>query len=408
MRITTVFRKLLGVDDLFVEDVVMNDGSVCVHVRPSWKAPRCGRCKKRRPGYDRLALRSWRHLSWGRTSMWLLYAPRRTECPDCGVCTEFVPWAEGKSRFTADFEELVAYLAQITDKTAVTRLTGIAWRTVGAIVERVVSRRLDTSRLENLRSIGVDEFSYRKRHRYLTIVVDHDRNRIVWAAEGKSADTLRAFFAELGDKRCAKIKNVTIDMAESYISAVRDRLPNAKIVFDRFHVQKLASEAVDEVRRSIVRELSGTEEAATVKKTRFVLLKNPWDLSPREKRKLHDVQRTNKRLYRAYLLKETLADSLDYRQPKRARDALEGWIAWASRSRLKPFVRVARTIRRHLDGVVAYVKTRLTNGLAEGLNNKARMITRRAFGFHSAPALIAMLYLNCGGILLDPPLPGPT
>ncbi len=319
--------------------------------------------------------------------------------------TEEVPWAAAESRFTWDFEELVAYLAQITDKTAVTNMVGISWRTVGAIVERVTERKLDPSRLEDLRFIGVDEFSYRKRHHYLTVVVDHDRHRIVWAKEGRGYDVLLEFFQTLGIDRCFNIKAATIDMSAGYEKAIREWLPQADVVFDRFHVQRLASEAVDEVRRAIVRELKGTEEAAQVKGTRFVLLKKPEDLTPSEKQKLSVVQETNQRLYRAYLLKETLGEALDYRQPARATSAMSEWLAWATRSRLKPFVRVARTIRQHFEGVIAYVKTRLTNGLVEGLNNKLRMVARRAFGFHSPKPLIGMLFLTCGGIQLDPPLP---
>jgi len=305
---------------------------------------------------------------------------------------------------------LVAYLAQITDKTSVTKLMRISWNSVGAIVERVVERRLEPSRLEGLTSIGVDEFSYRKRHRYLTVVVDHKTRRVVWAREGKSAETLAGFFEEIGPQRCAKIKSVTIDMSEAYIAAVSDALPNATVIFDRFHVQRLASDAVDEVRREIVRELktNDSDEAKAVKKTRFVLLKNFEETSRKEKRKLSEIQKTNKRLYRAYLLKEALGNALDYLQPKRAREALEDWLSWAFRSRLQPFIEKARTIRRHFDGILAYVKERLTNGLTEGINNKIRMVARRAFGFHSAKALISMIYLVCGGLELNPPLPRPT
>jgi transposase len=322
---------------------------------------------------------------------------------------EEVPWAAPGSDFTWEFEELTAYLAQITDRTKVTEILGICWRTVGRIVERVVERKLDPSRLDNLRFIGVDEFSYRKRHHYLTVVVDHDRRRIVWAKEGRSYEVLKDFFQTLGIDRCFNIKAATIDMSEGYEKAIKEWLPQADIVFDRFHVQRLASDALDEVRRSIVRELHGRpQEAKDVKGTRFVLLKKPEDLSPAEKFKLSQVQETNQRLYRGYLLKETLADALDYLQPKRAEESLRSWLAWASRSRLEPFVKAARTIRKHFEGIVAYVKTRLTNGLVEGINNKLRMVARRAFGFHSAGALIGSLFLTCGGIKLNPPVAVPT
>ncbi len=406
MRVTTVFRKLLGVIKLFVQDVDFDVAGLVIHVRPSWRSPRCSNCHKRAPGYDRKPARKWRHLGLGRCPIWLTYAPRRIDCPRCGVRVEELPWAAPASRFTHDFEEMTAYLARITDKTKVTEIMGISWVTVGSIVERIVSGRLDPERLDNLRRIGVDEFSYRKRHRYITVVVDHDRQRVIWAGEGRSAEVLEGFFGGvLGIDRCFNIKEVTIDMAGSYIKAVENWLPQADIVFDRFHVQRLASDAVDEVRRSMVREIKDPEEARSIKRSRFALLKNPWDLTVSQKMKLSEVQHSNKRLYRAYLLKETLAKALDYLQPKRANGALRGWLAWASRSKLKPFVKAARTIRQHFDGVIAYVKTRLTNGLVEGLNNKLRMIARRAFGFHSAKALIAMLFLNSGGIRLDPPLP---
>jgi transposase len=344
----------------------------------------------------------------GRLRIWLEYAPRRVECRRCGVRTEQVPWAAQGSRFTGDFEELVAYLAQVTDQTRVTELMGISWSTVGAIVERVVARRLDPSRLEGLRRIGVDEFSYRKRHRYLTTVVDHDRRRVVWAAAGRSAETLGAFFDVLGEERCAQLECVTMDMAGGYIKAVEERLPEAQIVFDRFHVQRLASDALDEVRRELLRKIRGTEEGRELFRSRFALLKNPWNLTRRETEKLRDVQRTNVPLYRAYLLKETLAQALDYKQTWRAKRALREWLAWASRSKLAPFVKAARTIREHFDRILAYIQERLTNGIVEGFNNKLRMIARRAYGFHSPPPLIAMLYLCCGGIKLDPPLPKPT
>ena len=192
MRLTTLLRRLLGVTQMYVKQVEMAaDGPLTVSVEPSWRRSRCGTCGKRAPRYDRQPVREWRHLSWGRMPAWLRYAPWRVSCRRCSaVKVEQVPWASGSSVFTSGFEELAAYLAQVTDRTAVSRLLGISWVTVGSIVERVVARRLDGARFAKLRRIGVDEFSYRKRHRYLTIVVDHDERRVVWAGRGRSAETL--------------------------------------------------------------------------------------------------------------------------------------------------------------------------------------------------------------------------
>jgi transposase len=397
MRVTTLFRRLLGVTGLrVIEAFFQVDGKLTVGVAPGWRRPRCGRCGRQAPTYDRRSLRWWTHLPYGATPVRLSYAPRRVDCPRCGVLTEQLPWGEAASRFTTAFEEMVAYLAQITDKTQVARLMGISWSTVGSIVARVVARHLPAERLASLRWIGVDEFSFRKRHRYLTIVVDHERRRIVWVAEGHKAETLEAFFKLLGSEGCATIELVSIDLAASYRKAVTENLPNAEIVFDRFHVQRLASDALDEVRRALVRELADSpDEAAAVKNTRWSLLRRPSRLNPAERERLSAVQKTNRPLYRAYLLNATLARALDYLQPKRAHDALKEWAAWASRSRLEPFVRVSRTIRAHLPGILAYIRWRLTNGLVEGLNRKARMIVARAYGYHSAEALIAMLFLTC-------------
>ena len=408
MRVSTLLRRLIGVTQVFVADVAFEDRGMTVDVRPRWRQPRCGRCGRRSPGYDCRAPRLWRHLNLGQVRIWLRYAPRRVSCSRCGVVGEKVPWAEHGSRFTKDFEELVAYLARATDKTAVMKLMGISWSTVGVIVERLVGRRLHPDRLDHLRRIGVDEFSYRRRHRYITTVVDHDQRRVVWAAPGRSGDTLCSFFDLLGAERCANIEIATIDMAGGYINAITEKLPHAQITFDRFHVQRLASDAIDSVRREQLHELRGTPEGAALFRLRFALWKNPWNLTRLERVKLSALQQTNAKLYRAYLLKESLAQTLDYKQPARAERALQEWLAWASRSKLKPFIKVARTIRKHFRGVLGYVRDRLTNALAEGFNTRLRMVARRAFGFHGAPPLIAMLFLCCGGIPLDPPLPQPT
>lgn len=406
MRATTLARKLVGVTGLVVRGLEFEERGVVVDVRPRRRKPRCSGCGRKAPGYDQRGPRRWRHLGPGSVRLWLRYAPRRVRCRDCGVRTEQVPWAAAKSRFTYEFEELTAYLAQVTDKTKVTELMGVSWSTVGDIVERVVERRLEDGRLDGLRRIGIDEFSHRKGHRYLTTIVDHDRRRVVWAAPGRSAETLAAFFAELGPERTAAIETVTTDMAGGYLKALAEHAPHAAVVFDRFHVQRLASDALDEVRRAEVRGAETRAESRAVKRTRFPLLKRHWNLTRTDRQKLKDVQANNRRLYRAYLLHAALAHTLDYRQPGHATRALKDWLAWASRSRLKPFVRVARTIRRHFDGVVAYFRERLTNGIVEGFfNNRLRMIARRAFGFHSPHSLISMLFLCCGGIKLDPPLP---
>ena len=403
---TTLLKMLLAIKHVVVRGFEIELGALVLLVSPTWRKPRCSCCGVVRPGYDTLKPRHWRHLNFGEITVLLRYAPRRVLCPRCGVVAEKVPWCEhAASRFTTPFEEAVVFLAQRTDKTSVKEMFGIAWATVGAIVERVVERLRPEDPLEGLVNIGVDELSYRKGHRYLTLVTDHDTHRIVWAMEGKTADTFGAFFDELGPERCQQLEVVTMDMSKAYISAAKERVPQAQIVFDRFHVQALVSDAVDETRREEWRRLTELfpDEAKDIKGLRWPLLKNPWNLTPTQRARLSSLPQENQRIYRAYLLKESFADILDRRQPNVVRDKLVDWISWASRSRLPAFVKVARTIRKCLDDIVAYIRHRLTNGLIEGLNNKARLLTRRAYGFHSASSAIAMIMLCCTGLKIEPP-----
>ena len=217
----------------------------------------------------------------------LRYKLRRVDCPRCGVRIELVPWAEPDSWFTRDFEEHTAYLAQTTDKTTVVNTMRVAWRTVGEIARRVLNRVQRGDPLDGLKRIGIDELSYRRHHEYITVVIDHIAKRVVWARPGKDAATLGEFFKELGPERSKQLEAVTIDMSGAYIKAVTEASPQATMIFDRFHVQRLAQEAVDEVRRAEVRESRGTEEGKVLKHLRFLLLKNPWNpLCQRQLRQL--------------------------------------------------------------------------------------------------------------------------
>lgn len=403
MRATSLLRTILTLKSTRVLGFELDEMGLVVDVAPSWRKPRCSGCGKRRAGYDtpeRPAL--WRHLDLAGMQVSLRYCRRRADCASCGVLVEEVPWAPAGSSFTYAFEDTVGYLTQRTDKTTVSALMRIAWRTVGRILERVVARHGNGDRLDGLVCIGVDEISYRRHHKYLTVVVDHDRGHIVWAKTGKSADTLIAFFDELGPERCAEIEAVTIDMSPAYRKAIAERAPDATVIFDRFHVQRLAHDALDEVRRAEVREHQDPDQRRTLKKTRWPLQKNPWNLQRFEIDKLATLQRHNKRLYRAYLLKESLCRILDRRQINVARRKIGEWFDWAVRSRLEPFRKLAHTIRNHIDGILAYVRSRLSNGPTEALNGKIRTITRRSYGFHDPAALIALVFLCCGGIELAP------
>ncbi len=276
---------------------------------------------------------------------------------------------------------------------------------MGTIIERIVQERLSPGRLEGLQIIGVDELGWRAGHKYVSLVVDHLRSRVVWVGEGKSEETLNAFFDELGEERTKELTHATMDLSAAFGKAVSERAPHVRKVFDRFHVQKLANEALDTVRRQEVRERAGSPEGKALKQSRWALLKNPWNLTVRQGEKLSELKKTNQTLYRAWLLKESLARGMDYVQPKRAAEHLEKWCQWASRSKLAPFAKLAKTVKRHEDGILAYVETGLSNGVVEGINNKIRALIRRAYGLRKQKSLMAMILLCCGGMEFTPPLP---
>jgi transposase len=403
MRAITLLRRLLALKQTRVTAFGFTEFGVEVEVAPITRVPYCSGCLRRaRHVYDH-RIREWRHLDFAGMEVRLRYRQRRVACRHCSeVHAELVPWAESGSRFTRDFENQAAYFAQVTDRTTTSKMLRIAWRTVGQIIERVVARLGPADRLEGLEYVGLDELSYRKHHEYITTVVDHVGSKVVWAAKGKSAATVDEFFKALGPERAAKLKGITMDMSGAYIEAVKRNAPQAQIIFDRFHVQRLAQDAVDQVRREQVRLLAGTDDATTLKKTRWALLKNPWNLTAVEGDKLVEVQRDNRPLYRAYLLKESLAEIFSRRQVNVAREKFTQWCRWAARSRLAPFKKLAGTIRRHLDGILAFIATGLSNGPIEGLNGKIRTITRRAYGFHSASSLISFVFLCCTGLTLHP------
>jgi transposase len=278
----------------------------------------------------------------------------------------------------------------------------VAWPTVGRIVERVVARVLPRDRLDDLECIAVDETSYKRGHRYLTVVVNLFTNRVVWLGEGKSQKTLAAFFEELGPERCERIRVVAMDMSEAYKSAVAAHAKNAEIVYDRYHVVKLLLDAIDEIRREEVRKLSGSERSE-LKNTRYALLRNPKrHLSDKDRDAVTRIRRTNQKLARAYELRCDFEDLWELDHPDDARDFLMNWTRAALQSRREALRRFAKTLRNHIDGILGYFKFwRMSSGPIEGTNNKIKLAIHRAFGFHSVHALMSMVYLCCSGVTLS-------
>ena len=428
MRADSLWRVVLGVDKTVIEDVWFDEGDqvVVVSVRPvARQRGRCGRCGRRCRGYDqgRGERRRWRGLDLGTVRMFVEAESMRVECPEHGVMVAHVPWARHDAGHTRAFDDQVAWLATQTSKTAVTQLMRIAWRTVGAIVKRVCAD-VDavTDRLDGLARIGIDEVSYRKGQKYLTVVVDHDSGNLVWAEPGRDTATVTRFFDALGEDRARALTHVSADGAGWISRVVRERAPQAQLCADPFHVVSWATDCLDEVRRETWniarRQAGGTKQlglrvgrdynasrnaAQTIQRSRWALWKNPEDLTANQTAQLAWIATSSPRLHRAYLLKEGLRHVFKLGGDA-GKHALRAWLAWTSRCRIDVFVQLGRRIRRHLPAIHATLDHGPTNARIEAVNTKIRLITRIAFGFKDPHALIALAMLTLGGY--RPPLPG--
>ena len=411
MRSARVWKRLLGVEHTVVEQVLYDeeDGAVIAMVRPTRsRRGRCGVCGRKCRGYDQgEGRRRWRALDLGVVQAFLEADAPRVRCAEHGVVVAGVPWARHGAGFTRTLEDTAAWLATHTSRSVVAELLRVAWRSVGRICERVAAEAAQhTDRFAGLRRIGIDEISHRKGQRYLTIVVDHDSGRLVWASPGRDEQTLEGFFDALGPTRCEGIELVSADAAGWIANVVARRCPQARICLDPFHIVAWATDALDEVRRetwNAARRGGDTTLARELKGARFALWKNPGDLTARQRGKLGRIAEVNRPLYRAYLLKEELRLVFKVKGP-RAVALLDAWLAWARRCRIPAFVELANKIARHRAGIVAALTQGLSNALAESTNTKIRLLTRVAFGFHSPQALIGLAMLSLGG--LCPPLPG--
>lgn len=411
---------MLGLDDTVVERVEFDELAqvVVAHVRPGrGQRARCGRCGRLSVGYDAGAgRRRWRALDLGTVRAVVEAAAPRVRCAEHGVVVAALPWARHGAGHTRCFDAQIAWLAVQTSKSAVTALMRIAWRTVGAIVNRVLADLLaGKDPLEGLRRIGIDEISYRRGYEYLTVVVCHDSGRLVWACPGRDRATVRRFFDQLGPARAGLLTHVSADGARWISDVVVEKAPNAIRCTDPFHVVSWASDALDEVRRAAWNTAragqkprarnknTATGAARTLKRARWALWKNPNNLTDAQRAKLAWIAANDYRLYRAYLLKEGLR--LIYALPAtEAAHALNAWLGWAQRSRIPAFVALGRRVRAHRPAILAAIEHDLSNALIESTNTKIRLITRRSYGFVRTDHLIALATLALGNH--KPALPG--
>jgi transposase len=297
----------------------------------------------------------------------------------------------------------------------------ISWNTVGSIMKRVHDdiKEDAENRYAGLESIGIDETSYKKGHKYMTVVVNHKTGKLIWAAKGHGKTVLNEFFETLTPEQRTSVKHVTADGARRIADCVKEYCPNAERCIDPFHVVQWATDTLDEVRREIWREArkdassgkkrkpgrpqkdEGTPKgkAVEVKNSRYALLKNPESLTNKQAAVVEMIAISNPRLYRAYLLKEKLR--LLFKLPiEEAREEIKGWIGWAMRSRIPGFVDLQRKIKRHINAILSSIEHGLSNARVEAINNKIKLTVRMGYGFRNIDNLIALVMLRCSNTQL--------
>lgn len=426
-----IIQSLVGTDKFVFEDAYLDaeTNALVIQAQPTkHEQCRCGLCRRRAKYYDKgQGMRRWRAMDVG-TQMAYVEAPVvRVKCKKHGVVTAAVPWARHDTWFCRSFEDTVTWLTVETSHTVVSELMRVAWHTVGRICKRVYDEleAAAANRFDGLVNIGIDETSYKKGHKYITVVVNHDTNAVVWCSKGFGKTTLKKFFERLTPEQRASIRCVSADGAKWIASCVEEYCPNAERCVDPFHVVSWATEVLGNERRKAWAQAHITakaaqkrkpgrpakgevvnpekEKAKALKDLRYVLLKNPENLSEAQEAQLTLLTEANPRLYRAYLLKEGLRVALKPGQDK-IEEALKKWIAWAQRCRIPAFIELRAKIERHFTAIVASATHGLSNARIEATNNKIKLVIRRAYGFRNMDSMIAMVMLSCSSV--HPSLPG--
>lgn len=438
----TLCKKILNVKGIVVEGCdyyVDLDGvqRLDIQVRPTrWAECRCPECGRKRPK-DGLSVRkdrTWRSLDFGAVVVNLKGCTQRIKCPVHGSIVADVPWAYPGSRFTKAFDLTVGWLAVYLSKSAIAEYMRIDWETVGHCVSRTLHEvEPDRNRrLNGLVRIGIDETSYKKGHKYITIILNHDTNTVVWAAPGHGKAVLDRFFRGLTEEQRSSIRVVTGDGAKWITASIEEYCPNCDRCVDPFHVVEWATTAVDDVRREVWREAYNTykqleedlprspgrprlgdeasamlsaakQKAAEIKRSSYTLGKAPEHLTDNQRIRLEMIAQQNPRLYRAYRIKESLRLLLKLDDVDVAAKELKSWLWWASHSRIPAICDLARKIRRHQKHILNAIHLGMSNARIEATNNKIKLIIRTAYGFRNIDNMIDLIYLVCSD--LDLPLP---
>lgn len=425
MALKKLLKSILNVNCIKIINAEFDHVSSSLYIRVEISKGHRSRCpvfSRKCSGYDSITeYRSWRALDFGACRVYILSHVNHIQCPEHGVLTERVPWAYHHSGFTKEFEQQIAYLALHLNRTEVSKLMRINWRTVGAILSRTKDRlEPDSSiRFKNLRRIGIDETSYRKGHKYITVVVDHDTDQVIWVGKGTGKEVLSSFFALLTQEQRESIELVSADGARWIQSCIEEWLPSCERCIDGFHVVQWAIDCMDELRKEVWREArqekknqpkrkrgrprKGEEAKATTKygkSYKYALGKNLENLTEHQQSCLDEIKAMYPRMFRGYQLKEGLRKVFQCSKETIEKE-LKAWLSWACRSKVKPFVELSKKIRRHKEAIIATVRHGLSNARIESINNKIKVLIRKSYGFRNIQNLIDMIMIVCSRLYYE-------
>ena len=438
----TLCKKLLNVKDCVIENVNFFKGAdrtdhIRIAARPNrWHEDDCPICHRRCPRYDSKCKTPciWRGLDWDGSIVEVEYKTHRIICPEHGVLVADVPWAYPGSRFTKNFDLTVGWLAVYLPRSAIAEYMRIDWETVGRCVHRTLNdiEPNRSRRLDGLVRIGIDETSYKKGHKYITVIVNHDTNTVVWAAQGHGKSVLDAFYRQLSKEQLASLEVVTGDGAKWITECVNEFTPDCERCVDPFHVVEWAMEALDEVRREVWKEAhdevkrlatetpvkrgcprkddsaaatlrEAKERVEEIKGASYTLGKAPEHLTEKQRARLEMIAQTKPKLHRAYRIKEKLRLLLKLKDVNEAASELKRWLWWASHSRIPAFKKLYEKIKRHMEHILNTIRLGVSNARVEATNNKIKLIVRKAYGFRNIENMLDMVYLVCSDLRI--PLP---
>jgi len=374
-----------------------------VEIRPRKNSrPICSGCGQERPGYDRLPARRFEFVPlWG-IAVYFVYAMRRVECPECGVKVEKVPWCDGKNQLTTTYRWFLAGWARRLCWKGVACAFHTTWQNVFRSVKHAVSWGLDHRSLEGIQAIGIDEIQWQRGHKYLTLVyqIDEGCRRLLWAGKDRTTKTLLRFFRMFGKERSARLRFVCSDMWKPYLKVIGRKAGQAIHVLDRFHIMAKMNKAIDEVRAAEAKRLERDDYEPVLKHSRWCLLKREENLTEKQVVKLSELLQYNLQSVRSRLMREDFQQFWEYSYPACAAKFLDQWCTRTMRSKIEPMKKVAKTLRRHRELILNWFRAEgaISAGIVEGLNNKAKLTMRKAYGFRTAKAIEVALYHQLGDL----------